>query len=236
MILSHSLVTNITSGYVKGTSSAEIETLMEQLRACAVPTSHPLLLPVLVLSRELSAKNDVTQRNARDQLRRLESALTGRYNPTAVGAVPAPGYAVTGGADGELTLDAIKHDLIECRSRVLWKRPRAWQNAIDRLVLAAGFFWCHVPDEFRTQPGASRLHYTLVSRLDFMKAKLEGLEHYADVSLARLDIQAEEVRGIPSETILCHGHPVFCPTPPFTYLYTHTHPSKGSATPGLTQN
>jgi hypothetical protein len=194
MMLSHSFKTNITSGYVKGTSSAGIELLMKRLRACAVPMSHPLLLPVLMLIQELSTKNDVRQRNARDQLRRLENALTGRYNPAVVGAAPAPGYGISSVGD-ELTLDAIKHDLVECRSQVLWKRPQAWQNAINRLARASDSYWDQLPDEFRELPGAGRLHRTLTSRLDFMTAKLEGLEHYAHVSLERLDIQREEVRG-----------------------------------------
>ncbi|ORY71048.1 uncharacterized protein BCR38DRAFT_415789 [Pseudomassariella vexata] len=186
MILSYSFNTRITSGYLKGTDSVEIETILRRLKACAQPTSHALLLPILVLGHEMSAKNDNTQRKIREQIRRLEDVLSGRYKVEA-----AAGYA----SDQDLTLDAINHDMVESHSQAMWKRPQAWQNVVTRLSKATDYYWEQLPEEEKT-PELEGLHKVLLSRLDFVTAKLEGLKHYADVSLERLKLQREVMHGI----------------------------------------
>lgn len=183
MLLSYSFSTRITSGYLKGTQMARLDVIMDQFSQCATPTCHPLLLLVIILTREISAENDVRQRNARDRIRGLEHALAGRYK-----APSAEDYVET----TELTLDTIKGILVDSRSEILWKRPQAWQNAVKRAREAGELFWEKLSEE-RKVPNLRRVHRNLMSRLDFISTKLECLEHYAHVSLERLDIQREEV-------------------------------------------
>jgi hypothetical protein len=193
MVLSYSFNTGITSGYIKGTASAEVEHVLGQLTSCARPAAHPLLLPVLMLRHGLSFKNDETQRDARKKVRRLERALSGRYK---VGA------AEGNGLEDDLTLDAINHDIVDSQSRVLWKRPQAWQNVVDRIESATRCFWEHLPAD-QKGPQLESLHHTLMNRIDFIKVKLEGLEHYAHVTLERLEVQREVVsRSISTPKLL----------------------------------
>lgn len=161
----------------------EFKKIVETLKGCGNPVSHPLLLPVIVLCSELSTKNDETQREQRRVLRNLENSLTQRYKME-----PAAGY--TPQTDPEL--DDISRQLANCQCMVLQKRPQAWQNVVKRTRSALQFYW----DELSTaekSPELKDLHETLESRLDFLSVKLEGHEHYAHVSLERLNVHREVV-------------------------------------------
>lgn len=176
MSLSYSFKTRITSGYFKGTPSAKIETVLEQSILCATIFSHPLLLPVLMLRHEISAKNDSTQRDIRARIRLLDSILNRRYvNQDKRDRQP----------EDEFTLDGINHALAESHAQVLWKRPQAWKNAVNRMGEALACFWRELPDQAK-RPQLEKLHLDLISCLEFITVKLECLEHYASVSQERL--------------------------------------------------
>lgn len=185
VIISYSFRSNITSGYAKGTETANIESIVEELRACATPVSHPLLLPVILLTRALSADNDKAQKDAREDIRKLEIALAGRYtdNPRAEGYRP----------HASLNLDSIQKTLVNTRSQILWKRPQTWQNSVTRAHEMCNTFWDKLDPERKT-PEMKKMHREITTRFDFLSARLEGLEHYTHVSLQRLDILREEVR------------------------------------------
>lgn len=183
MMLSYSFNTGITSGYIKAMQTAEFDTVLDEMLLCGRPASHPLLLPVLVLCRELSSKNDEKQREQRKELRKPESALSSRYQ-----VIPASLY----GTETDLDLDKISTQIAKCQCEVLQKRPQAWQNVIDRVQEAAACFWECLPEE-RKDPALRELHKTLLSRLNFLTVKLEGIENYAFVTLERLNIHREVV-------------------------------------------
>jgi len=188
MALSYSFRTRITSGYIRGTSSAGIEAMMESLAACAQPVCHPLLLPVLMLGADLSPKTENNQRQIRDTLRSLESAVGGgRYN-----MAPAEGY----GPETDIKLDEINRELADLQCRAMWKRPQAWQGAVKRLNDATRRFWEKLPEEDRKIPGLENLQAIIQARLDFSAVRLDGLESYIQVSLERLNIQREVVSRI----------------------------------------
>jgi len=186
MMLSHSARDGITTGYVKGTASSYIVEAIGHLKSCAGDISHPFLLPMIVLSHELSSKNDQKQREARDWLRRLENALSLRNEITQSESYLNSSF---------LDIDAISRDLAECHSQVLWKRPQAWHKIVCRLEAAMESFWDHLPPE--KQQELSALHLSMLSRLDFFKAKLEGIENYAHTTLERLNIQRSVVSYLP---------------------------------------
>jgi hypothetical protein len=199
LMLSHSFRTGVTTGYAKGTESSDLVASVEQLRACAAQAAHPLLLPVIVLSRDLSSKNDQKQRDARDWLRRLEHAVSMRNE-----IQEDEGYV----RDAVMDLDQINRDLVECHSQVLWKRPQAYQEIIEGVARAmARFAEKKLPPggDWRGDPGMrelDRLHRTMAARLEFYQAKLKGIENYAHTTLERLTIQRGAVRLPPDNLLL----------------------------------
>lgn len=185
MALSYSFRTKITSGYIRGTKSAGIGGTMESLSACAKRTLHPLLLPLLMLEAGLSPATEINQRQIRDRLRDLESAMGGdRYN-----MAPAEGY----GPETDIMLDKINRELADLQCKVMWKRPQVWRGAVTRLNDAADRFWERLPDEDRKIQGLEDLQATIQRRLSFASVRLDGLESYIQVSLERLNIQREVV-------------------------------------------
>ncbi|KAH6654026.1 hypothetical protein BKA67DRAFT_268130 [Truncatella angustata] len=184
IMLSHSFNTSITTGYVKGTPSSDIEESLTHLRSCAAQVGHPMLLPVIILSHDLSSKTDQKQRDARDWLRRLENAVTMRNE-----IEEHEGYR-------ELDLEVLNRDLVECHSQVLWKRPQAYQSIIDEMKLAMAKFWQGSRPERGRHGETGALHKSMESRLDFYRIKLLGVENYAHTTLERLNIQRQALYNI----------------------------------------
>lgn len=188
LMLSHNFRTGITSGFAKGTESSELVESIRHLTACRGQVGHPLLLPIIILSHELSSKNDQKQREARDWLRRLEHAVSMRSE-----IEEREGYV----RDNVIDLDAINRDLVECHSQVLWKRPQAYQEIIREIEKAMHRFWDRLPEERRNSDEGrdlDKLHRSMFSRLEFYMVKLKGIENYAHTTLERLTIQRSAVR------------------------------------------
>ncbi|KUI59573.1 hypothetical protein VP1G_06804 [Cytospora mali] len=143
LMLSHSLATGITTGYVKGTDSSDMTESVQHLKACAGHVGHPFLLPLIILSHDLSPKTDQKQRDAREWLRRLEHAVSMRNE-----IVEAEGYV----KDANMDLDQVNRDLVECHSQVLWKRPQAYQDIIKEMEKGMDRFMKKLPEERKSQP------------------------------------------------------------------------------------
>lgn len=189
-MLSYSFVTGVTTGYVKGTSSSDINDSLEHLKACRAEVGHPLLLPMIILSHDLSETSDVRQRSARDWLRRLENAITMRDEIDR-----SEVYT-------DFDVDGINRDLVECHSQVLWKRPQAYQEIVKDFRAALKLYEDRVrPERFARVLRA--LHGSVQARLDFYRAKLAGMEHYAHTTLERLHIQRQAV-SISSSLLSLH--------------------------------
>lgn len=183
-MLSYSFDTGLTSGYVKAMERMKFEEVLDDLVLCGRPTSHPLLLPVLILCRELSSKLDQKQKEQRAELRKLDDALNGRYS-----MAPAAHY----GPVIDPQLDNISKTVAVCHTEVLQKRPQAWQNVVDNVRRAATHFWDHISAEQKSSE-LKDMHETLLNRLDFLTVKLQGIENYAHVTIERLGVILEEVR------------------------------------------
>lgn len=251
LMLSHRLRTGVTTGYVKGTDSSDMEESIGHLRACAAQVAHPLLLPMIVLSHDLSPKNDQKQRDARDWLRRLEHAVSMRNE-----IVEDEGYV----REHVMDLDQINRDLVECHSQVLWKRPQAYQEIIREMEKGMARFLAGLPrrrgrdsvvrrrvgggggpgddggggggggeggeggggarpgrmvvvrDEYGFRE-VDRCHQSILSRLEFYRNKLVGIENYAHTTLERLAIQRSAVGSRPSHQP-CPPTPTLFLSPP----------------------
>lgn len=153
LTLSHSFGTRITSGYIKGTPSSDVIPALAALRASSGEAGHPLLLPVVLLARDLSPDNDRKQREARDWLRHLESAVSLRdeVDEAEMNAYanahghPSPGGVGGGNGGGDLLfeVDGLSRDLVECHGNVLWKRPQAYAGVTKEMEKAVHSFMEH---------------------------------------------------------------------------------------------
>src|SRR5436190_11340673 len=113
----------ITTGFCKGTPSSDIVDCMKHLKACALQIEHPMLLPLIIFSHDMSSKTDIKQREARDWLRKLENAVSMRME-----IADHESYV---DSDGLVDFDLINSHLVECHSQVLWKRPKAYLLILD---------------------------------------------------------------------------------------------------------
>jgi hypothetical protein len=175
--------TGITTGFCKGTPSSDLVECIKHFKACMSEIGHPLLLPIIMVSHDLSSVSDIKQRDARDWLRRLEHAISMRTE-----IIETEGYT---NKDGLVDFDAINRDLVECHSQVLWKRPAAYFRIVDSVKDATDAFY---HDSSNTQKSSmKKLQASLLSRLTFHRKKLEGAEIYADTTMQRLEIQRNAV-------------------------------------------
>jgi hypothetical protein len=182
-MLSHDVNNGITTGFSKGTPSSDIVECIKHLKACVLQVGHPLLLPIIIFSHDVSFKTDIKQREARDWLRRLEHAVSMRTE-----IVEKEGYV----KEGVVDLDAVNRDLVECHSQVLWKRPKAYIEILQAIEGAMERFYEKLPEERRVGD-MKKLQASMMARLDFYRVKLQGIESYAYTTLQRLDIQRSAV-------------------------------------------
>lgn len=189
MMLSYSFTTRITTGFLKGTPSADLENTISHLKQCAHQIGHPLLLPIIIFSHDLSPVSDVKQRDARDWLRRLENAVSLRNE-----VEEHEQYF----QDGLIEVDSLNRDLVECHGHVLWKRPQAYLAIAKEMDNSLEKFWGKwlLQDEANAldqRKALRKLHRTMHSRVDFYKVKLTGMENYIHITLERLKVQREAV-------------------------------------------
>jgi hypothetical protein len=186
-MLSHDVNNGITTGFAKGTPSSDLIEAIKHLQACVLQIGHPMLLPIIIFSHDVSFKTDIKQREARDWLRRLEHAVSMRSE-----IEEKEGYV----KEGVVDLDAVNRDLVECHSQVLWKRPKAYLEILRGIEMAMGRFDERLPPA-RKDDMMTKLHASMFARLDFYRVKLQGIESYAYTTLQRLDIQRSAVRSSP---------------------------------------
>jgi hypothetical protein len=186
LTLSHSINETLTTGFCKGTPSSDIVECIKHLKACSSQVFHPLLLPTIIFSHDISFKTEIKQRDARDWLRRLEHAVSMRSE-----IQEQEGYV---SKDGIVDLDAVNRDLVECHSQVLWKRPKAYLEILDEMEISMEKFLSKLPERRRVKE-MRQLHASMLARLDFYKIKLRGIDSYAHTTLQRLDIQRSAVRS-----------------------------------------
>jgi hypothetical protein len=189
LMLSHRFRTGITSGYAKGTETSDLIASLEYFKQCKAQVMHPVVLPMILLSFELAPENEAKQRKARDWLRHLENAITLRED-----ILEADSYV----KEKKVDLDQINRDLVECHSQVLWKRPQAYQEILDGFEKAMNRFWekAGSREEYGERGGEiDRVQRSMLSRVEFYRVKLKGIENYVATTLERLTIQRQAVSG-----------------------------------------
>ncbi|KAK4186852.1 hypothetical protein QBC35DRAFT_253811 [Podospora australis] len=191
LMLSHSFSSGITTGFAKGTASSDMVESIKHLKECSAQVMHPLLLPIIILSHDLSSKNDQKQRDAREWLRLLEHAVSMRNE-----VLEEESRYIK---ESMVDLDQINRDLVECHSQVLWKRPQAYQEIILSMNKTMEVFWDRAGEDpaYGGRGGeVDKIHRSMLARLEFYKAKLKGIENYAHTTLERLSIQRAALYNI----------------------------------------
>ena len=94
--------------------------------------------------------------------------------------------------DGLVEFDVINLHLVECHSQVLWKRPTAYLLILDSFGKIMEEFVAKLPQE-RNTTDMRKLHASTLSRMEFYRRKLQGIDSYAYTTLQRLDVQRSAV-------------------------------------------
>lgn len=187
LVLSHNQRTCITSGFFKGTVRSDIAKCVHCLRNCtAAEISHPLLLPILIFTYDMDAKEEKRHRDNRERVRVLEKLVTDashRYNDPDLTR-----------ADN-VNLDAINSDLVDCHKEVLWKRPEGYLTILGNMVLTLHALRKKFPDQ-RTD-----VDQMLEARLSLLKAKLDGIQTHRHITLSRLELIGNVLRNLVSLSI-----------------------------------
>ena len=190
LMLCHDIKRNATTAFCKGTPSSDILESVRHLKACVKEIGHPMLLPTIIFSHDMSEKTDIKQREAREWIRKLEHAVSMRTE-----IEEKDSYL---DKEGLVDFDLINRHLVECHSQVLWKRPKAYMQILDGFRRAMDLFektTSAVDKEIdsnlcpRWNRNMRQLHGSMLSRHDFYRSKLQGIESYAYTTLQRLDIQ-----------------------------------------------
>ncbi|KAG9236012.1 hypothetical protein BJ875DRAFT_533823 [Amylocarpus encephaloides] len=176
LTLSHDVNTATTTGFCKGTPSSDIVNCIAHLKACISQTAHPLLLPTIIFSHEVSFQNDIKQREARNWLRQIEHALSMGRDTHYVDK------------KGVTQFDTLAAEITECHSQVIWKNPKAYLKILAGLEGSLHKFWEELPKQRRGKE-TRQLHNSMLARLAFYKARLQGIDSYANTTLQRLGVQ-----------------------------------------------
>jgi hypothetical protein len=190
LVLSHDIKSSITTGFYRGTESSKISECLKLLRKCILEISHPMLLPILICSRDLNMEGDLRQREARETVRRLEETI---INAAQVYTDPD----VT--KQERIDLGIINKELVDCHCRALWKRPEAYLDIVSTMQDALLDLEDQWSDERRVQIASQ--HLNLAARLRFLRVKLQGISTYRQVTIARLEMLQRLVQNLVSLSI-----------------------------------
>ncbi|KAH8588825.1 hypothetical protein B0O99DRAFT_524263, partial [Bisporella sp. PMI_857] len=168
LILSHELKTGITFGFCKGTPSSDLVMCLMLAKCCISELGHPMLLPALIPSQDISAQTDIKQRNARDWLGNIEFAASQRSTLAHV------------------DLDAINRDLVECHAQIFWKQPAAYLQIIKSFKATMSGFHARLTRTNKYDK-LQKVHFEIGSRLEFYEKRLHGIRSYANTNLRRLE-------------------------------------------------
>ena len=75
LLLYYNFTKRTTTGFYKGTESSGMDEILDILRASSQETLHPMLLPLVLLQRNVGPRKECHQRETRALLQRVERDL-----------------------------------------------------------------------------------------------------------------------------------------------------------------
>jgi hypothetical protein len=183
LLMSHAYDTTSSRviGFYKGARSPSTDAYVEHLRESAQEISHPMLLPILVLSTRIGPRQEGHQRDARLALRKVEYALAGHM----WSHVPVT-----------MSLNEINAHLVACHAKV-WKYPAASHKVIDKVEGILRDIICHRYYHFKAQDEVfQEINQRYLSRVAFMRERLCGIESYCHTTLSKIDMDRTALHNI----------------------------------------
>ncbi len=190
LVLSNDINRCITTGFYRGTESSKMSECLRILQKCISDIVHPMLLPILICSRDLNMEGDLRQREARETVRVLERTIT-----SAAQIYTDPDVT----KQDKIDLGLINKDLVDCHCRALWKRPEAYLDIVSTMQNALKDLQEQWPPSQREK--ISSQHSSLEARLKFLRVKLQGISTYRQVTIARLEMLQGLVQNLVSLSI-----------------------------------
>ncbi|RDW80653.1 hypothetical protein BP5796_05351 [Coleophoma crateriformis] len=175
--MSYNFDTGMTTGFCKGTKASHIVDSIKLLKTSVSEIGHPMLLPLIILSNDMSSSVEIRQRDARGWLRRIEYALS-----MGSSLESNDGYV----RNGLLDLDALNRDLVECYSQTLWKNPTTYLTIIAHFKEAMEAVQLEIPTTGKDSI-MNKLHTRILSRLKFHERRLLGLDGFVNTTQQRLE-------------------------------------------------
>jgi len=185
LLLSCKLNTNMTTAFCRGTTGSCIADCVEHIKASSLQIAHPMLLPVVMISHYPFAERELGQREAREQLRRLERAFTNQQTAPVFNGNFKDEH-------GLINFDQILAELTMCHTQVLKKSPVAYLRVLEGFNEAMEMFAKHSSRMYDESPQRDA-HAKFSSRIDFYRKKLHGQEYYQSITLQRLEVQRSAV-------------------------------------------
>jgi hypothetical protein len=181
--MSHNISTSNTTGFYKGTDNTSLPAALEHLKASAAEIMHPILFPIIVFTQEALLNHELSQRGAREWLRRLEHAISFRE-----GIDEREAYV----HDGHVNLDVVNKDLGECQAQALWNSSTALLRILTSMKKTMESFHERIPEDKRSE-SLLNFHERMLARLDLYEMKFQALDTYAKTTAKRLEVQRGSV-------------------------------------------
>ncbi|KAK4226558.1 hypothetical protein QBC38DRAFT_221177 [Podospora fimiseda] len=181
LILSHSFRNNETVGFARSKPTPGLRVALKNLPACASEIGHPLLLPSMLLTEFLSPSHEVMHMASRDWLHLVECSISKGISSSRITDPKA--------------LQGFNEAMTQLYSSIPLKAPQLSRKVVDRFEAAATCFWDNLKPEQKT-PDMKRIQSDLLARLEFFKARLDGIESFGAATMQRLEIQRSAVNLI----------------------------------------
>ncbi|KAK3985143.1 hypothetical protein QBC44DRAFT_275695 [Cladorrhinum sp. PSN332] len=183
LIASHSFRNSETVGFARSKPTPGLMVALKNLPACATEIGHPLLLPSMLLVEFLSSAQEVMHMASRDWLHLVE------------GSVSRGGGLTSNRITDPKALQNLNEAMTQLYSSIPLKAPQLSRKVVDRFEAAASCFWDNLRAEQKT-PEMKRIQSNLIARLEFYKARLDGIESFGAATMQRLEIQRSAVNFI----------------------------------------
>lgn len=177
LLLTYLPQTHTTTGFFRGTKKSILRGCIEHLRASYMDALHPFLLPMIILTHEMSEISNAGQQCSREKLQNLEAKL-GR--PTIEGQARLRDLS-----DLEQQLLKFHKDIIEKHPQTQMEVVKVFERTLQESAAL----------ERNQDPAFLKKDQIMNGSLTFYRTKLEGISADVSITLARIEILRAAVQN-----------------------------------------
>jgi len=137
-----------------------------------------MILPTIMFAELMLPNMENKQREARALLRHIERTIQGS---DAKERKPAS-------KKGALDFEAVNRDILLCYRRGFWSGTERYIRILHFFRETMSLFMKGLPKS-RRNAGIEKLHSEILSRFEFQKRRLQGIDSFSKITTRRLDIQ-----------------------------------------------